>query len=106
MRTRLSKGGDDLGVNFIFPIGEDHRSSKKEEKNEKSACWENCGIDYDVTFHWSNFCKCCEKPIELKLATHWPAMHDMNNAMIDFARSIGLESGVDQGDLLSCRDAG
>jgi len=34
-----------------------------------------------------------DKPIELKLATHWPAMHDMNNAMIDFARLIGLESG-------------
>ena len=33
-----------------------------------------------------------DKPIELKLATHWPSMHDMNNAMVDFARLIGLES--------------
>ena len=33
-----------------------------------------------------------EKVIDLKLATHWPAMHDMNNVMVDFARQIGLES--------------
>ncbi len=29
---------------------------------------------------------------KLKLATHWPALHDMNNVMIEFAREIGRES--------------
>lgn len=33
-----------------------------------------------------------EKPIQIKLATHWPVRHDMNNAMIEFARDIGRES--------------
>ena len=37
--------------------------------------------------------KAAEKTFELKLATHWPVMHDMNNAMVDFGRLIGLESG-------------
>ena len=33
------------------------------------------------------------EPIRLKLATHWPVLHDMNNVMIEFARDIGRESG-------------
>jgi TRAP-type C4-dicarboxylate transport system substrate-binding protein len=33
-----------------------------------------------------------DKPIELKLASHWPVLHDMNNVMVEFARAIGRES--------------
>jgi TRAP-type C4-dicarboxylate transport system substrate-binding protein len=33
-----------------------------------------------------------EKPIRIKLATHWPVRHDMNNVMVEFARDIGRES--------------
>lgn len=32
------------------------------------------------------------EPIPLKLATHWPVLHDMNNVMVEFARDIGRES--------------
>ncbi len=32
------------------------------------------------------------EPYKIKLATHWPVLHDMNNAMIEFARDIGRES--------------
>jgi TRAP-type C4-dicarboxylate transport system substrate-binding protein len=28
----------------------------------------------------------------LRLATHWPVLHDMNNGMIEYAREIGRES--------------
>ncbi len=31
-------------------------------------------------------------PVRLKLATHWPVLHDMNNVMIEFARDVGRES--------------
>ncbi|MBW2438371.1 MAG: hypothetical protein JRF29_13890, partial [Deltaproteobacteria bacterium] len=33
-----------------------------------------------------------DKPIQLKLASHWPVLHDMNNAMVEFARTLGTES--------------
>ncbi|UCF82528.1 MAG: TRAP transporter substrate-binding protein DctP [Desulfobacteraceae bacterium] len=33
-----------------------------------------------------------DKPIQLKLASHWPVLHDMNNVMVEFARAIGRES--------------
>ncbi len=32
------------------------------------------------------------EPYKIKLATHWPVLHDMNNVMIEFARDIGRES--------------
>ena len=33
-----------------------------------------------------------DKSIRLKLASHWPILHDMNNVMVYFARAIGRES--------------
>ncbi len=33
-----------------------------------------------------------DEPIRLKLASHWPVLHDMNNVMVYFARAIGRES--------------
>lgn len=33
-----------------------------------------------------------DKPIKLKLASHWPVLHDMNNVMVYLARAIGRES--------------
>lgn len=35
---------------------------------------------------------CADPQFQLKLASHWPVMHDMHNVMVEFAHAIGRES--------------